>query len=340
MTHGFTAHHSTIFLIGAALLLLQPAHARAATPCPAVSALATAHAAPLQYAVAQAYATGTCGFARDKEKAVTWYEKAAKQGDMLAEYALGEVYFTGNGAARDFPKAKAWFLKAARQGHGPSALRLGYLYAEAHYTGVTVDDTQAERWFTVAAKQNIGDARFRLGTFYMDYKRPPDYARGRHWLELAAQGADANAMFDLGRFLLSPPAAAHMKAEPQAGVSWLTKAAKTGLLPAQITLAGMYDKGKGVPRDPAKARRWVMTIARSPVAPVYYLTRAGDMLFENKDGTPRDYAAARAYYLRAAARGDAHALTRLSEIYAQGLGVQADSQKAAAYAARAKQAAP
>jgi TPR repeat protein len=64
-------------------------------------------------------------------------------------------------------------LKAAKQGHGPSQLRLGFLYAEKHFTG-EVNYAEAEKWFYLAAKQDADDARFRLGNFYINTKRPPN----------------------------------------------------------------------------------------------------------------------------------------------------------------------
>ncbi|MBI1216253.1 MAG: hypothetical protein GC185_10610 [Alphaproteobacteria bacterium] len=335
------APRPTSLFFASLLALCLFARSASADPsaCPDAAA-AKSGDARAAYLTGKAYDDGSCGFKTDKLAAISWYERAAAKDDMLAQYELGETYFTGDGVPTDYPKAKAWFLKAAEKGHGPSALRLGFLCAEAHYKGVTVDDAAAERWFTLAAEQDTGDARFRLGTFYMDYKRPPDYQRGRRWLTLAAKEGHTLAMFDLGRFLLAPPAASKMTADPQAGLAWITKAAEGGLLPAQMTLADIYDKGRGVKRNPARAFKWVMRIAQAPTAATFYLNRAGDTLFTGAGDIPKNYPAARRFYDRAARRGDAHALKRLSEIYARGLGVEKDAQKAKDYARQAGQAAP
>lgn len=307
------------------LLLAAPPQARAEEQrcdhagLPALEAL---------YLTAKAADGGLCGVATDKEEAVARYRKAAEEGHLLAQYELGESYFTADGAPLDYVEAKKWFLKAARRGHGLSQLRLGFLYAEKHFKGLTADHAEAEKWFKKAAEQDAGDARFRLGNFYINYKRPPDYALGVMWLEKAADGGHRTAMYDLGRMLLE---GRHAGKDAEKGIAWITKAAEAGFMQAQMTLTDIYSGGEGVPRDPLRALKWVLRLAATPAAPVYYLNRAGDILFEGRDGVPRNYPAARGYYERAAEKGDRHARERLAEIYAQGFGVEKDEKKAAEY---------
>lgn len=287
-----------------------------------------------QYLYAQALDNGTCDFKVDKKEAERWYRKAASQGDMLAEYELAETYFDGDGFPTDYPEAKKWYLKAAKQGHGPSQLRLGFLYAEKHFKGVTVDYAEAEKWFTKAAEQNAGDAQFRLGNFYINYRHPPDYARAMPWLKKAAEGGNRTAMFDLGRLQL---AGTGMPKDAGAGINWIKKSAEAGTLQAQMTLVQLYTEGKETPKDVMESLKWTLKIADAPTAAPYYLDLAGDILLDGKDSIPRNYPAARKYYERAALRGDTHALWRLARIYKEGLGVEKDEAKAKEYAGRLKQ---
>ena len=53
--------------------------------------------------------------------------KAAVQGDARAQYALGEMYYRGNGVEQDMSKALEWFEKAARQGHPEAQSLLGVM---------------------------------------------------------------------------------------------------------------------------------------------------------------------------------------------------------------------
>ena len=64
-------------------------------------------------------------------KAVSWFEKSAKQGYMLAQYDLGLMYRLGYGVHDDRKQAAFWFEKAARQGYALAQANLGALYRDA-----------------------------------------------------------------------------------------------------------------------------------------------------------------------------------------------------------------
>lgn len=56
------------------------------------------------------------GVPQDYVQAISWYRKAAEQGDVVAEESLGYIYATGRGVAADRSEAIAWYRKAASQG--------------------------------------------------------------------------------------------------------------------------------------------------------------------------------------------------------------------------------
>jgi TPR repeat protein len=315
-------------LLVAALAL--PAQAWAAN-CFDMKRAAERHAPDDELNYARALATGTCGFRPDKSGASAWYRLAAEQGNMQAQRALAEMYFSGDGVALDYVEAKRWYTKAAERGDGPSQLRLAYLNAEGHYKPLKTNYLEAERWFKKAAEQNVGDAQFRLGNFYLNYKHPPDYKQGVPWLQKAAEGGNRTAMFDLGRLMI---AGSGVPKDVPGGVKWITKSADAGTLQAQQTLVEIYADGKDMPKDPLQSLKWVLKIANNPDAAVFYLDRAGDIFFDGWDTIPKNYPAARGWYERAAAKGDQHAIERLAQIYKDGLGVEKDEKKAAAYEAR------
>jgi TPR repeat protein len=285
------------------------------------------------YYLGRAYDEGYCDFKADKNLAVVWYRKAAADGHTLAEYELGETYFTGDGTDIDYPQAKKWYQKAAEQGHGLSQLRLGFLNAEAHFAGLKTNYAEAEKWFTKAAEQDAGDARFRLGNFYNNYKEPRDYGKALLWLKRAAEGGHHVAMYDLARLLQQgkPGIAKNDKV----ALEWMTKAADEGLLQAQIQLAEMYGHGQNVAKNIPEALKWTMKIANDPGASVFWIDKAGDIFFEGWETVPKNYPMARRFYERAAAKGDATALTRLADMYRNGLGVEKDEAKADEYLKKA-----
>ena len=42
-----------------------------------------------------------------------WYRKAVEQGDAVAQYNLGVMYFKGQGVPQDFIRAYTWYSVAA-----------------------------------------------------------------------------------------------------------------------------------------------------------------------------------------------------------------------------------
>jgi TPR repeat protein len=89
--------------------------------------------------------------AQDDTEAVTWFRKAANQGDAIAEFMLGNLYVNGKGVPQDNSEALIWFQRAAEQGHRVAKLYLGVMYAEAR--GVPQDYVRAHMWFSLSAAQ-------------------------------------------------------------------------------------------------------------------------------------------------------------------------------------------
>jgi uncharacterized protein len=58
------------------------------------------------------------------EEAITWYKKAAEQGDSYGEFNLGLCYENGIGTPIDRKKAKHWYQKAALKGDPQAKERL------------------------------------------------------------------------------------------------------------------------------------------------------------------------------------------------------------------------
>ncbi len=57
------------------------------------------------------------GVPKDAVQALSWYRKAAEQGDASAQSSLGAMYIIGEGVPKDFVTAYMWRNLAAAQGH-------------------------------------------------------------------------------------------------------------------------------------------------------------------------------------------------------------------------------
>lgn len=100
------------------------------------------------------------GVERDKQKAYTWYQRAADQGEVSAWHNLGRSYNFGTGVAQDFETAEEWYRKAADRGYTKSLFFLGTLYATDHGSDTSYNsDIIAYAWLQNAAE--LGDQTAR-----------------------------------------------------------------------------------------------------------------------------------------------------------------------------------
>jgi TPR repeat protein len=91
-------------------------------------------------------------------QAAFWYRKAAEQGDVDAQDALGDLYYTGRGAPQDYAQAALWYRKAAEQGDADAQENLGDLYDTGQ--GVPRDYAEAYFWYDLAAAgENASDEK-------------------------------------------------------------------------------------------------------------------------------------------------------------------------------------
>ncbi len=82
----------------------------------------------------------------DPKDALVWYQKSAAEGDAYGEFALGEMYLTGQGAARDPVKAAALLAQAAVQGVKPDAGSFPLQQLQEHFYGVAYQVTGQTHW--------------------------------------------------------------------------------------------------------------------------------------------------------------------------------------------------
>lgn len=70
------------------------------------------------YAIGYMYYNGE-GVEQDYAEAMEWFEKAAEQGSAEAMYAMGYMYHNGEGVEQDAEKAAEWGQKAMDAGYRP-----------------------------------------------------------------------------------------------------------------------------------------------------------------------------------------------------------------------------
>ena len=125
---------------------------------------------------------------QDYAKALPLFEEAAATGNVSAQFALGLMYYRGNGVPRSAGKAKEWFEKAAILGHAKAQFNLGWMYQNGQ--GVSQSYFNAAKWYEKAAAQEHSRAQLALGKMYAKGQGVTQSdAKAKKWLDKAvAQG--------------------------------------------------------------------------------------------------------------------------------------------------------
>ena len=97
------------------------------------------------------------GVEEDFKEAVKWYQKAADQGNAMAQSNLGLRYASGEGVEQDLKEAVKWSQKAADQGDAYAQYNLGAGYYEGK--GVEQDIVTAYAWCNIAATNGNQNAK-------------------------------------------------------------------------------------------------------------------------------------------------------------------------------------
>ncbi|PMS14524.1 hypothetical protein C0Z18_31295 [Trinickia dabaoshanensis] len=127
-------------------------------------------------------------------------EKAAAQGDRVAQHDLGVLYWCGEGLEGNFSRAATWYEKAAQQGYAPSQFNIAQMYL--HGYGVQRNDEMGAYWLRQAADQGVAVAQSELGNLYfLGIGVNEDQAQAAAWLRKAAIQGDENAQTRLGLML-------------------------------------------------------------------------------------------------------------------------------------------
>ncbi len=145
------------------------------------------------------------------ELAFSEWMAAAQAGDARAQYGIGAMYRSGDGAEPDAEQAARWYRLAAEQDYAPAQYNLGVLYQKG--AGVEKDNRLAAEWYLKAARQDFIKAQFNLAVLYqMGSGVERDLVEAAAWYRVAAAQRDAYA-FDRYRRL-----AADMTPEERAAV--------------------------------------------------------------------------------------------------------------------------
>jgi len=124
----------------------------------------------------------------------------AAEGDVVAQYNLGVIYFAGLGVQRDLEAAARWYRKAADQGSYRAQNNLGAMYKDG--LGVPQDRAEAARLFRLSADQGNKKGQYNLAMLYAgNLDNSAFLSEAYRLMHLAAAQGFAPAQHKLGTML-------------------------------------------------------------------------------------------------------------------------------------------
>ena len=132
------------------------------------------------------------------------FKTLAEQGDAMAQFNLGYMYYQGEGVTQDNKEAVKWFRLAAEQGDAEAQNSLGWMYK--YGKGVTQDHKEAVKWFRLATEQGDATAQYNLGVVYANGRGViQDLVIAHMWLNIAASNGyeDAKTNRDIAESMMT-----------------------------------------------------------------------------------------------------------------------------------------
>lgn len=244
-----------------------------------------------QFDLGQLYQYGI-GVGKNPEQAVTYFQLAAEQQDVRAEYNLGLLYLEGQTTPVDYQKGIDWMTDAAFKGNPYAQYVLANIYESGlKDPGGTVvvnpDHQQAMSMYYLASANHFADAEYRLADSFVKEKTAGLSVvaqENRNKLikrlyEGAARQGVAEAVLPLAFYdaMDSDP----VKQSHAFDVA--RQEARAGNTMAALLLGMMYERGISIPADQVEAIYWYQQAAQNPVSQFVLGTYFSDGIGLSKD---------------------------------------------------------
>lgn len=176
----------------------------------------------------------------NEQKCFEWFQKAAEQGLVEAEYAVGGCYENELGVKQDYAQANYWYQIAVKDGHKRAAYDLGINYLKGQ--GIEKDVEAGIQLLEIASNGNVHEACRELATRYHYgipnfrgqalYKNPSEAQR---LASIAVQDeSDGKAQYILAKIIEED------FGNSQAAIEWYRKAVLNENKEAMLGLSRIY----------------------------------------------------------------------------------------------------
>jgi len=263
----------------------------------------------------------------DEKDALAWYRKAAEAGNQRGVSLVMTSLYSGVGVAKGSPEANAIAADMRPRVQVTSAPTInqqaekGDPHAQHNVASMLEREgkyDEAIKWYTRAADQGYRPSQMNIAQMYekgMGVVKDTQEARKRY-RRIAEQG-DREARYRVAK--LAAEAGDNAEAVPV-----YERAIRDDDVRAMLDLGEMYESGRGVPKDGARA---VALYERAADQSRWARYKLGVVYAEGKL-VPLDYTKARYWSERSAADHNPEAQNNLGVLYERGLGVKVDYAKA------------
>ncbi|HAU0671671.1 enhanced entry protein EnhC [Legionella pneumophila serogroup 1] len=230
--------------------------------------------AQTQFEIGQLFQYGI-GLMQDDASAIIFYENAAEQKHLGAEYNLGILYLKRGKDENDYQQALNWLTDSAFKGNK----RAQYVLARILRQGIVgpdgkeyikANDEQAMAMLYLSAANDYGPAEYELAEYLArDYNnglsvdvRKQKIALIRKLYQGAVKNKVAEALLPLAFY----NAMDDNRQKQEQAFKVAEEQAETGNENAALLLGMLYDRGIGITADPAKAMYWYQQAGQNPVS--------------------------------------------------------------------------
>ncbi len=129
-------------------------------------------------------------------RAAQFYLQAAKLEDAGAQYQLGMLYRRGFGVQQDMYRAKHWFEQSTDLGHADAAYQLAMIFDEGSLD--SEDNVRAAELYEKASERGSGEASYHLAMMHDEGESmPEDDRKAMQLYQLAAKRGVGAAAYNL-----------------------------------------------------------------------------------------------------------------------------------------------
>lgn len=284
--------------------------------------------------------------------------RLAEEGDSVAQYKLGEMLVSGEGAEKDVSKGEAWLIKSAQQGETDAINELASLYINEFSREPSANkySTNKKMAFDIlesAAVRGDAESQRLLAIMYgAGIGGAKNEAKSLEWIQRSATNGDAEAQLIMSRFYsLNANGRQGVPRSKKLEIEWALKAAEQNNPYAQRRLGTLYTEANVLPEERAlqdieKGKEWY----KKGFETFKGLAEAGDIEAQYELGSiyfeamgvgvirseeEFDRKKSFFWFLKAAEQGHAYAQLAVAEAYAngrvdeeKGYGVKKDKAKA------------